>query len=309
MGPKMRIIVGSRESRLARLQAERVMARLKAVRPDLEPQWRGIATTGDRFKEAPFWALGERGVFVKELQRALLAGEVDIAVHSLKDLPSTLPPGLVLGAVSEREDPRDVLVSRHGLGLNDLPRGARLGTSSVRRGAFLRAFRPDFVVVPLRGNVDTRLRKALTEDYDGVVLAAAGIGRLGLTSQVTEFIPPEVMPPAPGQGALAVEARADAPEILELLARIDDPEARAATAAERALMRMLEGGCAVAVGAYGRLVDGRLHLLGAVAAPDGSRIFKDEVLGDPDRPEALGEELARRLLAMGAGKVLMRARS
>ncbi|MER3399409.1 MAG: hydroxymethylbilane synthase [Chloroflexota bacterium] len=305
----MRIIVGSRESRLARLQAERVMARLKAVRPDLEPQWRGIATTGDRFKEAPFWALGERGVFVKELQRALLAGEVDIAVHSLKDLPSTLPPGLVLGAVPEREDPRDVLVSRHGLGLNDLPSGARLGTSSVRRGAFLRAFRPDFIVVPLRGNVDTRLRKALTEDYDGVVLAAAGIGRLGLTGQVTEFIPPEVMPPAPGQGALAVEARADAPEILELLARIDDPEARAATAAERAIMRVLEGGCAVAVGAYGRLVDGRLQLLGAVAAPDGSQIFKDEALGDPDRPEALGEELARRLLAMGAGKVLMRARS
>lgn len=285
------------------------MARLKAVRPDLEPEWRGVATTGDRFKEAPFWALGERGVFVKELQRALLAGEVDIAVHSLKDLPSTLPPGLVLGAVPEREDPRDVLVSRHGLGLKNLPPGARLGTSSVRRGAFLRAFRPDFVVVPLRGNVDTRLRKALTEDYDGVVLAAAGIGRLGLTDRATEFIPPEVMPPAPGQGALAVEARADAPEILDLLARIDDPEVRAATAAERAFMRVLEGGCAVAVGAYGRVVDGRLLLLGAVAAPDGSRIFKDEASGDPDRPEALGEELARRLLAMGAGEVLRGARA
>ncbi len=285
------------------------MARLKAVRPDLEPEWRGVATTGDRFKEAPFWALGERGVFVKELQRALLAGEVDIAVHSLKDLPSTLPPGLVLGAVPEREDPRDVLVSRHGLGLKDLPPGARLGTSSVRRGAFLRALRPDFVVVPLRGNVDTRLRKALTEDYDGVVLAAAGIGRLGLTDQATEFIPPEVMPPAPGQGALAVEARADAPEILDLLARIDDPEVRAATAAERAFMRVLEGGCAVAVGAYGRVVDGRLLLLGAVAAPDGSRIFKDEASGDSHRPEALGEELARRLLARGAGEVLRGARA
>lgn len=305
----MRLVVGSRESRLARLQAERVMERLKARRPDLELEWRGIKTTGDRFKDAPFTALGERGVFVKELQRALLAGEVDIAVHSLKDLPSSLPAGLVLAAVPEREDPRDVLVSRHGLGASDLPAGARLGTSSVRRAAFLKAFRPDLVVVPLRGNVDTRLRKALTEDYDGVILAAAGLSRLGLAEQVTEYIPPEIMPPAPGQGALAVEARADGAEILELLRAIDDPAARAATAAERAFMRVLEGGCAVAVGAYGRVVAGRLLLLGAVAAPDGSRIFKAEVAGDPARAEALGEELARRLLTAGAAEVLAGART
>ncbi len=285
------------------------MDRLRAVAPDLELEWRGVKTTGDRFQDVPFTALGERGVFVKELQRALLAGEVDIAVHSLKDLPSTLPAGLVLGAVPEREDPRDVLVSRHGLGLSDLPAGARLGTSSVRRAAFLRAFRPDFVVVPLRGNVDTRLRKALTEDYDGVVLAAAGLGRLGLAGQVTEYIPPEIMPPAPGQGALAVEARADAAEILELLRLIDDPEARLATAAERAFMRVLEGGCAVAVGAYGQVAAGRLVLLGAVAAPDGSRLFRDEISGELTAAEELGVELARRLLKVGAGEVLAGART
>ncbi len=305
----MRLVVGSRESQLARLQAGRVMDRLRAVAPDLELEWRGVKTTGDRFQDVPFTALGERGVFVKELQRALLAGEVDIAVHSLKDLPSTLPAGLVLGAVPEREDPRDVLVSRHGLGLSDLPAGARLGTSSVRRAAFLRAFRPDFVVVPLRGNVDTRLRKALTEDYDGVVLAAAGLGRLGLAGQVTEYIPPEIMPPAPGQGALAVEARADAAEILELLRLIDDPEARLATAAERAFMRVLEGGCAVAVGAYGQVAAGRLVLLGAVAAPDGSRLFRDEISGELTAAEELGVELARRLLKVGAGEVLAGART
>jgi len=305
----MRLVVGSRESRLARLQAERVMGRLRALAPELELEWRGIKTTGDRFKDAPFAALGERGVFVKELQRALLAGEIDIAVHSLKDLPSTLPVGLVLAAVPEREDPRDVLVSRHGLSLKDLPAGARLGTSSARRTAFLKALRPDFNVVPLRGNVDTRLRKALSEDYDGIILAAAGLGRLGLDGHVTEYIPPEVIPPAPGQGALAVEARSDAAEVLDLLRRIDNPGVRAAVTAERAFMRVLEGGCTAAIGACGRVIDGRLVLLGAVAAPDGSRVYRDEISGDPKAAEALGENLARRLLAAGADRVLREVRT
>ncbi len=284
------------------------MGRLKALDPKLELEWRGLSTTGDRYKETPFAALGERGIFVKELQRALLAGEVDVAVHSLKDLPSTLPAGLVLAAVPEREDPRDVLVSRRGLRLRDLPAGARLGTSSARRAAFLKALRPDFDVIPLRGNVDTRLRKALTEDYDGIILAAAGLGRLGLAGQVTEYIPPAIMPPAPGQGALAVEARADAAAVLDLLRRIDDPAARAATAAERAFMRVLGGGCTAAVGAYGRIADGRLSLLGAVAAPDGRRVFRDEVSGDLSAAEELGEDLAHRLLAAGAEQVLAEAR-
>jgi hydroxymethylbilane synthase len=304
----MRLVVGSRESNLARLQAERVIGRLKALDPEIELEWRGIKTTGDQFKDTPFAALGERGVFVKELQRALLAGEIDIAVHSLKDLPSTLPPGLTLAAVPEREDPRDVLVSRHGLGLKDLPAGARVGTSSARRAAFLKAFRPDFDVIPLRGNVDTRLRRALSGDYDGIILAAAGLSRLRLGAHITEYIPPEVIPPAPGQGALAVEARVDAVPVLDLLRRVDDPIVRAAVTAERAFMRVLEGGCTAAVGACGRVFDGRLVLLGAVAAPDGSRVFRDQISGDPRAAEALGEDLAHRLLAAGADRVLAEAR-
>jgi hydroxymethylbilane synthase len=297
------IIVGARGSKLALWQAEWVIARLRQRHPDIAFRVQAIHTHGDEAHDRPRASLG-RGIFVKKIEDALSAREVDLAVHSLKDLPTELPPGLVLAAVTERADPRDVLVTRHACRLDALPLGACLGTSSPRRAAQLLAYRPDFQIRDLRGNLDTRLRKAVSADYDGAVLAAAGLERLGLTHLIAEYITPQVILPAPGQGALGIETRADDDVALSLAAVVEDTSARAATTAERAFLHRLRGGCAAATAAFAQVNGTALHLRGLVATLDGRRAVRGEMTGAGQEAERLGVELAERLLAEGAAEIL-----
>lgn len=298
------LVVGTRASALARIQADRVVERLHALHPRLSFRIQPISTSGDRDRQTPLTQMGGQGVFVKEIEQALLAGSIDFAVHSLKDMPTTQPNGLILAAVLQREDPRDALVSRMGVGLAHLPTGARVGTGSLRRQVQVRAFRPDLEVVALRGNVDTRLRKARTESYDAVILAAAGLLRLGRAGEITEMLSPEIMLPAVGQGAICVEARADDVDVVHLLRSLDHAATRAATAAERAFLRELGGGCYVPIAAYAEVSDDALWLRGLVADAGARRVLRDEARGPAHAAESLGRALARRLLAQGAAALL-----
>ena len=296
-----RLVIGSRGSRLALWQAEWVKGELgrHGYFADIEI----IKTTGDRITDVPLAQVGTKGLFTKEIEEALLAGRVDLAVHSLKDLPTELPAGIRLAAVPRREDPRDVLVSRNGRRLAELLAGARVGTSSLRRSAQLRHSRPDLAVEPVRGNLDTRLRKLEEGQFAALLLAAAGLRRLGWEARITEYLEPEVMCPAIGQGALGIEARVDDAGTLEALARLEDPAARRETRAERALLAGLGGGCQVPFGGFARLQpDGRLLLGGVVASPDGCRVFRAS--GEGTDPEELGARLAKQLLHDGAAQVL-----
>lgn len=297
-------VVGTRASALALAQTELVVAALRKAHPGRTFLIQHVSTNGDHDQRTPLTELGGQGIFVKEIENALLAGEVDLAVHSLKDMPTAQPEGLLLGAVLPREDPRDALISRHGLNLDDLPPGARVGTGSLRRQAQLRAYRRDLEVVGLRGNVDTRLRKAAGPDYDAVILALAGLIRLGRASEVTAVLPLDVMLPAMGQGAIGVEVRADDAEALALVAPLDDAPTRAATAAERSLLRELGGGCHVPIAAHALLQGGQLWLRGLVASPTGERIVRGSATAPPERAEALGRELARQLLQQGCRELL-----
>ena len=296
-----RLVIGSRGSRLALWQAEWVKGELG--RHGYQAELEIIKTTGDRITDVPLAQVGTKGLFTKEIEEALLAGRVDLAVHSLKDLPTELPAGLRLGAVPRREDPRDVLVSRDGRRLGELPAGTRVGTSSLRRAAQLRHSRSNLKVEPVRGNLDTRLRKLEEGQFAALMLAAAGLRRLGWEARITEYLEPEVMCPAIGQGALGIEARADDAVTLDALARLDDRAARLETTAERALLAGLGGGCQVPFGGFARLQpDGRLLLRGVVASPDGSRLFR--AAGESNNPEELGARLAQQLLRDGAAQVL-----
>lgn len=299
------LIIGTRGSALAMWQARWVADRLETLNPDIQTRIEAIKTSGDVKTQAPLWQIGGRGLFVKELERALLDRRVDLAVHSMKDLPSLMEPGLVIAAVPRREDPRDVLISRHGLPLSDLPRGARVGTSSSRRRAQLLAYRSDLEIVPLRGNLDTRLRKAEGEELDAVVLAAAGLARLGYLERVTEYLAPEVCLPAIGQGALAIQAATGDGELLELLLGLDNPEARATTEAERAFMLALGGGCQVPMAAWCRPADGELIIDALVAAPDGSRVIRARERGASGDPAGLGRQAAGTLKSLGAKELLL----
>jgi hydroxymethylbilane synthase len=275
---------------------------LRDAHPDLELEVVAIATHGDHSQASnqpgPEWGTG---VFVKELESALLREEVDLAVHSLKDVPPVVTLGLTLAAIPVREDPSDVLVTQDGRGLHELPAGARVGTSSARRATFLRAARPDVQFLAIRGNVETRLRKLADGQYDAVVLAQAGLHRLDLEA-AWAVIDPELLPPAPGQGALAIQCRAGDRELIELVEPLHDPATGAAVRAERRLMADLDGGCRLPVGALGRpLADGGLHLLGGLARDDGSLTIAD-ALGTLAAPEELGDLLAERLRSPGAGQ-------
>ncbi len=288
------LVIGTRGSALAQWQTNYVIAALKSIAPAWQIETHIIKTTGDADRVRSLAELGGLGVFTKEIENALLMREIDLAVHSLKDLPTDTPRGLTIAAIPERADPRDCIVSRHRVGLMDLPRGVRIGTSSARRAAQLLALRPDAQIVPLRGNVDTRLRKAQSEEYDAVVLAAAGITRLGRASEITEYLPLDTFLPDPGQGALAIEIRADAAELGALIAQLDHAATRAAVTAERAFLRGLGGGCRMPIGAYAELRGAELHLRGMIASDDGTHIARGEVSGDVTRAEELGAELARR---------------
>jgi hydroxymethylbilane synthase len=298
------IVIGTRGSALAQWQTDSVVNALKSVAPDLRIERRIIKTAGDKDKARPLSEIGGLGVFTKEIENALLADEIDIAVHSLKDLPTELAPGLTIAAITEREDARDCLVSRHNLGLRQLPKGARVGTSSVRRTAQLLAARPDIQIVPLRGNVDTRLRKAQCEDYDAVVMAAAGLVRLGRAAEITEFLDSDAILPDPGQGALAVEIRKDDDRLADLVSRLDHAPTRAAATAERAFLHALGGGCRTPIGAYATAEASSLRLRGMIGSSDGKKIIRGESTGDTAHAEELGIRLARQLIAHGGADIL-----
>jgi hydroxymethylbilane synthase len=297
------LIIGTRGSALARWQTDWISARLTAAWPDLTCSSKLFQTSGDKILDKPLPEIGGKGLFTEELENALRAGEIDVAVHSLKDLPIDDAPGLTIGAIGEREDPRDVLISRHYPTLASLPPGARVGTSSLRRSAQLLAARPDLKILSLRGNVDTRLRKAMqgahgADEYDAIVLAAAGVLRLGFSSHIAEYLSFDVMLPSPGQGALAVQCREDDEATCALLRPIDHAPTRSAVLAERAFLNGLGGGCSAPVAAYAQAN----HLVGLVASKDGQCVIR--VSGVGDDPTALGNELSRQALSQGAGELL-----
>ncbi|HID34912.1 MAG TPA: hydroxymethylbilane synthase [Anaerolineae bacterium] len=298
----MHLTFATRPSALARWQTNHVADLLRRAHPGLEVRVEVIVTQGDRILDKPLPAIGGKGLFTAELEAALRAGRVDAAVHSLKDLPVEDAPGLVIGLTPPRADVRDALICPGGWTLDELPSGAVVGTSSPRRQAQLLAYRPDLVVKPIRGNVDTRIRKAREGLYDAVVLAAAGVMRLGLEEVVTQYLPLEVMLPAPGQGVLGVQCRADDDRTRSLLAAVEDPTARAAAQAERAFLAGLGGGCSIPVAAYAESVANGLRLRGLVASPDGARLLRVEAVGD--EPLALGQRLAEEALTRGAADIL-----
>ncbi len=304
MGATRTFVVGSRGSRLALRQSEVVVGALRREHPEASFRVQTVRTTGDKMNDVALSQFGGQGVFVKELERALLDHKIDIAVHSLKDMPTELSEGLKLGAIAAREDVHDVLVSKSGTGLQSLPPGSTVGTGSPRRAAQVLALRPDLRISELRGNVDTRLRKVAEGEVDAAVLAAAGLDRLGLRERATEVLPLDVMLPAVGQGALAVEVREEDAEARRLVAAVDDSQTRAATIAERAFLRRLGGGCHVAVAALGTVEHDRLRLRGLVADTDGQRLLRGEIEGALDEAEALGEGLAEELLGRGAAELL-----
>ncbi|MGB6432333.1 MAG: hydroxymethylbilane synthase [Candidatus Acidiferrales bacterium] len=306
----MRLLsIGSRGSALALWQAEHVR-RLLRERVGADATIVVIKTTGDRAVNLPFGQVGTKGMFLKELEDALLDGRVDLAVHSLKDVPTDpLPAGLTLAAFLEREDVRDALVSRSGARLDALPPGARVGTSSLRRQSQLRHYRADLGVAELRGNVDTRLGKLDRGDYDAIVLAKAGLDRLGLSQRITEILPVEISLPAAGQGALTIEARVDDAEIIGRLRKLDHAETRACVEAERALLAGLGGGCQIPIGAWARIepragASDQMKLDAVVLSPDGSDCLRRRTAGRADRPEELGRNLAAAMIADGADRIL-----
>ena len=296
----MQLRIGSRGSQLALWQANHIAAKLRERGHEVEIEI--IHTTGDKITDVALAKVGSKGIFTKEIEESLADGRIDLAVHSLKDLPTDLAKEFEIAAVPPREDPRDAFCSKKYTSIAELPNGARIGTSSLRREAQLRAIRPDVVVHPLRGNVDTRLRKLESGEYDAIILASAGLRRLGRTEFVREFLSVEVMCPAAGQGALAIEIRAGDHDVRNALAFLDDVPARAETDCERALLKALGGGCQVPIGANAVRRTGKLHLQAVVASPDGQTVLRAS--GDGMNAVVLGEELGQRLLVAGGDAIL-----
>ncbi len=295
--------IGTRGSKLALWQAEHIRARL-LHEAGTESQIVVIKTSGDQFASAAIPDVGGKGIFIKEIEDALLEGRVDVAVHSMKDVPTATPRGLCFAAISKREDPRDCLVSRSGKPLAELPAASLVGTSSLRRQSQLLHLRRDLEVVNLRGNVDTRIRKLDAGEVDAIVVAKAGLDRLGLSGRITQVLPPNIMLSAVGQGALAIEAREADARTLEILATFDDADSRAAVTAERALLAELEGGCQVPLGAWARIEEGKMRLDARVLSADGAECVHRHADGSPQEGERLGRALARELLDAGADRLL-----
>ncbi len=296
------LLFATRPSALARWQTQWVCRALETAWPGLRCQEVVISTQGDRILDRPLPEIGGKGLFTLELERELQAGHVHAAVHSLKDLPVDNPPGLVLGAIPERAAAQDVLISQAGYRFADLPQGARVGTSSLRRTAQLLAQRPDLKILPLRGNVDTRIRKVLAGEYDAIILAGAGVTRLGLEDKITEWLQLKIMLPAPGQGALAVQCRLDDTDTLNYLAAIDHLATRQAVNAERTFLAELGGGCFLPVGAYARPINNGFFMQVVVAAPDGNQVIHYAASGE--EPQALGTACAQAVLSQGAYALL-----
>lgn len=313
---KRTIVVGTRQSQLALTQTGQVIDDLKALCREHHLQFdfeiRKIVTKGDRILDVTLSKVGGKGLFVKEIEQAMLDKEIDLAVHSMKDMPSVLPDGLINGAVPQRVDPRDALISRSGLSLEELPQGAKVGTSSLRRASQLKAYRPDLVLEPIRGNIDSRLRKLEEEGFDAIILAAAGLFRMGWENRITAYLPAEVCLPAVGQGALGIECRENDAEVRHLLSLYNDPDTAVTVAAERRFLGVLNGGCQVPIGAYATILPDegasdpsgrqRLQLTGMVGSADGAKILKESAEGMD--PTELGEQVAGRLISLGAAALL-----
>lgn len=303
------INIGTRGSKLALWQANWVAAAIRTREPSLSPELVIIETKGDKIQNVPLARIGGKALFIKEIEEALLDRRIDVAVHSMKDMPAEIPDGLSIGAVPEREITNDVLISRNGALLTELGPGSRIGTGSLRRTALLRYARPDIQVMPLRGNLDTRLRKLDTEDLDGIILAAAGIKRLGWEEKITEHLDEDIMLPAVGQGALCIEIRQDDTVIESIIKQFNHHETRTAVSGERAFLDRLEGSCHVPIAALGKVDRSRFILDGLVADMDGKTVIRDRLAGPESTPEALGKQLADRLLEMGAGEILLQLKA
>ncbi len=296
--------IATRKSPLALWQANYVKAELEKNYPGLQVELLPMSTRGDKILDSPLAKVGGKGLFVKELEEALLRNEADLAVHSMKDVPVEFPDGLCLATICQREDPRDAFVSNHFASIDALPSGARVGTSSLRRQCQLRARRPDLQVLDLRGNVNSRLAKLDAGDYDAILLAAAGLKRLGLEARITALLECGESLPANGQGAVGIECRSNDTELLTLLSRLEDQGTRQRVMAERAMNRSLQGGCQVPIGAYAELQGDELWLRGLVGSIDGQRILRAEIRGPVSDAETLGEKVAEALIAQGADKLL-----
>ncbi|MBM4352076.1 MAG: hydroxymethylbilane synthase [Deltaproteobacteria bacterium] len=296
--------IGTRASQLALFQANWVKEKLEQAHSPLRVTLVKIKTTGDKIQDVPLAKIGGKGLFVKEIEEALLAKKIDLAVHSIKDVPTEFPEGLHLSVITKREDPRDAFISREGISLKELPQGAKIGTSSLRRQAQLLHSRCDLELIPLRGNLDTRLKKLNTLGIDGIVLACAGLKRLGLDEKITEILPIDISLPAIGQGALGIETRVGDEEVEEKIRFLNDPDSSIAITAERAFLKRLGGGCQVPIAAFGRIVDSVLQIDGLVGTIDGKRLVRHRIEGPIEQAEALGVELAEILLKKGAGEIL-----
>jgi hydroxymethylbilane synthase len=298
------IVIGSRGSQLALWQANWVKSELERLHDNVDIDIRIIATSGDIIQDVPLAKIGGKGLFVKEIEEALLANEIDLAVHSMKDVPMELPTELGISVITKRENPLDALISKNGEKLADLPQGATIGTSSLRRSSQLLKYRDDFKIHPLRGNVDTRLRKVEEGKYDAILLASAGLNRLGWANRITEEISHDILLPAMGQGALGIETRLDDTKIYDLISTLNHEQTHYAVSAERSLVGRLDGGCQVPIGAYARVEKGLITLKGLVASLDGEIIYKLENVGPVDDAINIGQELGAQLLKMGANEIL-----
>lgn len=300
-----RLRIATRKSPLAVWQAEEVARRLQDLHPGLQIELVRLSTRGDQILDSPLSKIGGKGLFVKELEHALLNDEADIAVHSMKDVPVSFPPGLGLPVILERDSPFDAFVSNHYDSLQSMPSDAHIGSASLRRQAQIKARFPRFSVTTLRGNVNTRLAKLDAGEFDAIILADSGLRRLGLDSRIRSVLDADDSLPAIGQGALGIEARLDDPRVLSFIAPLNHPDTHCCVRAERALNARLNGGCQVPIGGFAQLTsDGRVHLRGLVGMPDGSRIYRAEADGPADMPEALGTAIGEALLAQGAGEIL-----
>jgi hydroxymethylbilane synthase len=307
-----KLIVGTRQSALALTQTGHVVEQLKQLCKEqgieCEFELKKIVTKGDQILDVTLSKVGGKGLFVKEIEQAMLDGEIDLAVHSMKDMPAELPEGLVIGAIPLREDVRDCIISRDGASIDELPKGARIGTSSLRRGSQLAAYRPDLSIEPIRGNIDSRIRKLETEGLDAIVLAAAGLNRMGWGDRISAHLPTDMSLPAVGQGALSIECRGNDEFVLAMLAHYNDPTTAFAVSAERSFLSRLNGGCQVPIGAYAEVqLDGHtVRLTGLVGSPDGTVVLKETMTGK--NPLLLGEQLADKLIEAGAERILAEAR-
>lgn len=302
---KKNIRIGTRGSKLALWQAYFIKSEIERLFPDLDVELKIIKTTGDRITDRPLAMVGGKGLFVKEIENALLARDIDLAVHSMKDMPGELPEGLAIGAVPKRENPFDVLISKDKCLLSDYKQGAKIGTSSLRRASQIKHVRPDITIVSIRGNLDTRIRKLKSGEYDAIVLAAAGLRRLDQENEITEYLDETVMTPAVGQGALCIETRENDGDIALIMERLDHHDTRICVTGERAFLKQIEGSCHIPVACFGKIVDtDKVMLTAVVASEDGKQLIKEQIISPKDKVENSGQALASQILEKGGKKIL-----